>query len=391
MKPFEGITIVELSTMVTASLAAMMLADQGARVIKVEPIEMGDPMRYIGTAKGGISSLFANCNRGKESIRVNLKSPQGQAIVQSLAAQSDILIHNFRPGVMDKLNLSSAELRESNDRLIYIAISGFGKQGPLQSSPAYDSMVQAHCGMTASQGSDSPEFIRNLMCDKLTAYTACQAASAALYTRERAGLGQHIDISMLDSGLSFIFPDGFQNDTLLDDDVLVQPLITDVLHRLTYTRDGAITLSAATDAHREGVVKAVGMEHLQQDPRFNTLSALVQHADEYRALLSNAFLELTTEEALDRLQENDVPCARCHSREQVLGQEQIIANQSIEEVDHPLMGRMRVVKSPIRYDGEQSKPSAPCPAHGEHTQAVLKSIGYQENELEALLKNGAVA
>ena len=391
MKPFAGITVIELSTMVTASLASMMLADQGARVIKIEPIEMGDPLRYVGTASSGISSIFANCNRGKESIRVNLKSAQGQDLIKALARDADVLLHNYRPGVMDNLNLGSDQLRAINSKLIYVAISGFGLEGPLSSAPAYDSMVQAHCGMTAAQGKDSPQFIRNLMCDKLTAYTACQAASAALFARERSGAGQHIDISMLESGLAFIFPDGFMNDTLLADSIPLHPLLTDALHSLTHTSDGAITFAAATDEHRQGVVKAVSMEHLQEDPRFNTLAALVQNVKEYRTLLAEAFLKLSTEEALERLRANDVPCASCLSREQVIGQEQVLANNSIEEIEHPIMGPMRIVNPPVRFGGEQLEAASPCPAHGEHSHQVLASMGYDDAKVADMLDAGVIA
>ena len=205
MKPLEGVTVLEFSTMITASLAAMMMAEQGARVIKVEPIDMGDPMRYIGTSKGGISSLFANCNRGKESIRVDIKTEAGQTMLSDLINDVDVVIHNFRPGVMDKLNLGSEKLRGLNPKLIYMAISGFGHQGPLSAAPAYDPVIQAHTGMTAAQGTDAPEFIRSLMCDKLTGYTACQAITSALYMREKTQVGQHIDLSMLDAGLFFMF------------------------------------------------------------------------------------------------------------------------------------------------------------------------------------------
>ena len=149
MKPFENITVLEFSTMITASFAAMMMADQGARVIKVEPMDMGDPMRYIGASKGGISALFANCNRGKQSIKVDLKHAAGQQLIQDLIPQVDVVIHNFRPGVMDSLGLGSARLREINPRLVYLAVSGFGTTGPLAKAPAYDPIIQAQVGMTA--------------------------------------------------------------------------------------------------------------------------------------------------------------------------------------------------------------------------------------------------
>ena len=194
VKPLQDVTIIELSTMVTAAFAAMMAAEQGARVIKVEAIDGGDPMRYVGSSKGGSSGLFANSNRGKESVCVDLKQAEGQQLVRSLVAQADVVVTNFRPGVMEKLGLGSDVLRAANPRLIFLAVSGFGTNGPLAHAPAYDPVVQAHCGLAAVQGGDRAEFVRNLMCDKITAYTGCQALTAALFLRERTGAGQHIDL-----------------------------------------------------------------------------------------------------------------------------------------------------------------------------------------------------
>jgi crotonobetainyl-CoA:carnitine CoA-transferase CaiB-like acyl-CoA transferase len=390
MKPLEGITILEFSTMITASFAAMMMGEQGARVIKVEPIEMGDPMRYIGTAKGGISAIFANCNRGKESIRVNLKDNAGQALIKEMVKSMDVVIHNFRPGVMDKLNLGSETLREINPGLINMAISGFGTQGPLSEAPAYDPVIQAQTGMTASQGRGSHLFIRNLMCDKITAYTACQAVTSALYFREKTGEGQHIDLSMLDAGLFFLFPDAYMNNTLVDDDVQVQPLLSDLLYELTLTSDGGLTMSAATEKQRAGVLRALGKEDLSQDPRFSSMDSLIANIDDYRSILGEAFLALTTEQALQKLQENDVPCAKCLDLEEVINQEQLIANNSIELQDHPLMGSMRVMKSPPRFGSEILEPGSPSPAHGQHTDDVLASFNLDAAQIQSLKADGVV-
>ena len=390
MKPLDGITILELSTMITASFASMMMGEQGARVIKVEPIDAGDPMRYLGSAKGGISALFANCNRGKQSLRVDLKAESGQDIVRQIAASCDVVIHNFRPGVMDRLNLGSERLRALNPRLRYTAISGFGNKGPLGDAPAYDPVIQAHAGLAASQGTESPEFIRNLMCDKITAYTATQAVIAALYQREKTGEGQHIDLSMLDAGLFFIFPDGFMNYTLLDDDVEPLPALADFLYDLTYTKDGAMTISAASDRQRMGVLKALNMEHLMEDPRFNTLETMLANIDLYRELLADSFLALTTEEALEKLQENNVPCARCLDKNEVLAQEQLKVNGSIEVREHPLMGEMRVVKLPARFGGKVLDAGSHSPAHGEHTDEILASLNFSDEKIEDLKTQGVV-
>lgn len=391
MKPFEGITIIECSTMITASFAAMMMGEQGARVIKIEPVEAGDPMRGIGTKKGGMAGLFANCNRGKESVRIDLKSEDGQALMREIVQEADIVIHNFRPGVMDKLNLGSEALRALNPRLIYMAISGFGKDGPLGNSPAYDPVIQAHAGFTASQGGDEPVFVKNLMCDKITAYTACQAVTAALYVRERTGEGQHIDLSMLDSGVFFLFPDEFMNHTLLDDDADFQPVLSDLLYDLTRTKDGGLTISASTNRQRAGVLIALGKTDLMADPRFDTLENLLLNLGEYRDILSDAFMALTTDEALKLLQENDVPCAKCHTLDEVVAQPQLEANKSFDVQIHPLAGKIRVIKTPARFGGEVLGVGSPAPAHGEHTESVLKFFGVSDDRLQSLKDAGTVA
>ena len=392
MKPLEGITVMEFSTMITASFAAMMMAEQGARVIKVEPLGAGDPMRYIGANKGGIASLFANCNRGKRSIRVNIKEESGQALIRDMVSEVDVFIHNFRPGVMDKLNLGAETLRAINPRLIYTAISGFGREGPLGSAPAYDPIIQAHAGLTATQGlGDAPAFFRTLICDKITAYTACQAVTSALYFRERSGEGQVIDLSMLDAGLFFIFPDGFQNHTLLDEDVLQEPLLIDLLYELTPTKDGAVTISAGNQEMQMRSLIAVGMEHLLADDRFNSFEKLVANLAEFKSLVSEAYLNYTTDEVIALLKEADVPCARCLSKDEVLEQEQLAANDTVEVIDHPLMGKMRVVKSPARFGGERLSPSRPSPDHGEHTREVLEEFSVPNAKIDQLSADGIVS
>ena len=392
MKPLEGITVMEFSTMITASFAAMMMAEQGARVIKVEPLGAGDPMRYIGANKGGIASLFANCNRGKRSIRVNIKEESGQALIRDMVSEVDVFIHNFRPGVMDKLNLGAETLRAINPRLIYTAISGFGREGPLGSAPAYDPIIQAHAGLTATQGlGDAPAFFRTLICDKITAYTACQAVTSALYFRERSGEGQVIDLSMLDAGLFFIFPDGFQNHTLLDEDVLQEPLLIDLLYELTPTKDGAVTISAGNQEMQMRSLIAVGMEHLLADDRFNSFEKLVANLAEFKSLVSEAYLNYTTDEVIALLKEADVPCARCLSKDEVLEQEQLVANDTVEVIDHPLMGKMRVVKSPARFGGERLSPSRPSPDHGEHSREVLEEFSVPSAKIDQLSAEGIVS
>ena len=300
MKPLDGIQVLELSTMITASFAAMMLAEQGASVIKVEPIDLGDPMRYIGSSKGGISALFANCNRGKRSVRVDLKTDTGREIVEELAAGTDVVLTNFRPGVMDGLGLGSDHLRAVNPRLIYAGVTGFGLDGPMRDAPAYDPIIQAQTGFTAvqGQGRDEPDFMRALMCDKLTAYTACQAVTTALFVRERTGEGQHIDLAMTDAALYFLFPDGFMHHTLLDDDADHQPPLNEILYELQKTTDGAVTISAATPGQQVGLLTAIDRLHLFADPRFDGIEKIMENVEAFRAEISAGIAQFATEDLL---------------------------------------------------------------------------------------------
>ena len=391
MKPLEGITILEFSTMITAALASMMLAEQGARVIKVEPIDTGDPMRYIGARKGDISSLFAGCNRGKESIKVDLKSEAGQAVIHEMMPNIDVVIHNFRPGTMDTLNLDFETLQAMNPQLVYKAISGFGTEGPLRRAPAYDPIIQAQCGMAATQGSDeSPTFIRSLLCDKITGYTACQAVTSALFARERTGNGQMIDLSMLDSGLFFMFPDGFQNHALLEEDTTPGGLLIDMLYDLTLTKDGGITVAAANQEMQGRMLSAIGLLHLLQDERFDSMAKLVENLHIFRELVAEKCMGYTSDELLALLRAVEVPCAKCLTRDEVLAQEQLSANDSVSIVDHPHLGKIRIVRAPPRFGGERLEPSRPTPAHGEHTDDVLASFGVTVDRIEALRSEGVL-
>jgi len=377
--------------MVTASFSAMMLADQGASVIKVEPLELGDPMRYLGSTKGGIAALFANSNRGKQSLRLDIKSPEGKQVIEDLAAETDIVLTNYRPGVMDKLGLGSEHLRTINPRLIYGGVSGFGTKGPMSSAPAYDPIIQAQSGFAAAQGQgqDEPAFMRSLMCDKITAYTICQAVTAALFTRERTGEGQHIDLSMMDAGLYFLFPDGFMHHTLLDDDVDHKTPLSELLYDLQKTKDGGIVVSAGNAAQQVGMLTAIDRLELFADPRFNSIENILANVEAFRAEIDHGVAQFETEELLQLLNDNDVPAARPLDYEEVMAHPQYEANNSVDVTTHAHMGSMRRVKPPAQFGGERLEPGFDAPLHGQDTVAVLESLGRSPDEIAAMIESGA--
>ena len=392
MKPLESITILEFSTMITASLASMMMAEQGARVIKVEPMTMGDPMRYIGARKADISALFANCNRGKESLRIDLKSEEGVRVIKEMIPSVDVVIHNFRPGVMDKLGLGSETLRGINSKLIYTAISGFGTEGPMSSAPAYDPIIQAHAGVAATQGKgDEPAFMRTLLCDKITGYTACQAVTSALFLRERTGVGQHIDLSMIDSGLFFIFLDGFQNHTLLSDDHERGGMLIDILYDPWVCSDGGVIISAGSYEMQKRFLTSIDMQHLLEDERFANFENQMRNIQVLKGLVSERCAKLSCDDMVGRLREVDVPCAKVMTRDEVLAQEQLSANGTVDIYDHPIAGSSRRILAPPLFGGERLEPGSGAPTHGQHTWGGLESFGMSEADIQKLSSAGIVA
>ena len=316
-KPLAGIKIIEISTIVTASLATMMMADQGAEVIKIEQSGIGDPMRYLGTQKGGISALFANCNRGKKSIDLDLKAEKDLEIAKKLIADADILINNFRPGIMEKIGLSEKVCKKLNVNLIYASINGFGDEGPFSSSPAYDHVVQAMAGATDIQSNQNePEYIKTLLCDKITAYTVCQSLSSALYKREKTGIADRLNLCMLDSAVFFLWPDGMMNHTLLDEDVQTLAPLTKS-YNLYKCKDGYISIAALNDLQWFGIFKALDKPEYIEDERFNSTPARSENLVEVMSLLSK-FESMTTDEALSKLRNEDVPCSATTTLEELM-------------------------------------------------------------------------
>ncbi|MEO0981683.1 MAG: CoA transferase [Pseudomonadota bacterium] len=388
--PYAGIRIVEFSTMVTCSLATMMFAQQGAEVVKVEPTGIGDPMRLLGSQKGGISTIFHNCNRGKRSLAVDLKTEAGQAAARALALQADILIHNYRPGVMERLGLGSDALRAANPRLIYIAVTGFGTEGPMAGAPAYDHVVQAFAGFTAVQGGrDDRVFFRSLVCDKTTAYTAAQAAGAALYQRERTGEGQHIDISMLDAGLAFLWPDGMMDETALDEDALSMPPLSEYFRTLK-VRDGHIAFAAMSDEHWAVVFDVLDRPDLKSDTRFSDVITRSIHAGELFEAVSARPIDKTKDEIISALAAHDVPCAPCLGLDELPAHPQVQAIGALETQHHPAMGRLRSPAAPAKFGGDRLASAGPSPALGAHTDELLAELGYDAGAIEALRRDGVI-
>ena len=268
--PLEGIRVIDVSAILAGPLATMMLADQGADVIKIEPPGIGDLLRMSAFRRGGMGSFFANGNRGKRSIVLDLTKPAGRDVVLDLVREADVFVQNFRPGAVERLGIGEADLRAVRPDLVYVSISGYGETGPYSKRRVYDPILQALTGHVAIQKNPDvpiPDLIRHVVVDKASAYTAAQAITAALFARERGAGGQHVRIAMIDVALAFLWPDGMMKQTMLGDDVSPGPTLYE-LYRLTETADGHLVYFAASDKEFGGLFRALGRADLVADPRF---------------------------------------------------------------------------------------------------------------------------
>ncbi len=313
--PLEGVRVVDVSAVVSGPLATMMLADQGAEVVKVEP-PTGDVMRLPLNSRGGMSAFFANCNRGKRSIAIDLKQQRGRELVLELAKRADVFVQNWRPGAAARLGLGETELRALKPDLIYASVSGYGDSGPYHDRPVYDPIIQGLTGHVAIQENpDVPikDLVRNIVADKSSAYTLAQAITAALFARERGAGGQSVYVPMIDASLAFFWPDGMMKHTLLGDGVAFQGALYEI-YRIWQTADGHLIYFNASPKETHGLYRALGHPEWIEDERFNGVNSVMPENREILGRLILAELEKRkTEDLVQSMVAEDVPVGPVHS------------------------------------------------------------------------------
>ncbi len=393
MEPMKGVRVVDVTTNASGPMAAGMLADQGADVIRLETIGGGDPSRHVGGSRGGVSAYTAYMNRNKRSVAVDLKNPAVRPAIYKLIESADVFVQNSRPGALERAGYGFEALRKVNPRLIYASISGFGARGPAAGQRVYDPVIQCVAGFATAQGVDGrPELVKTIVSDKVAARTAAHAIAAALYARERGLVSGHqVELSMLDASLAFLWPEVYWNHSFVGDaPVDARPPLAD-FYRLLETRDGWITMIVVGDGEFAGVCRALGLSHLHEDARFKTLAGRFGN---YPALLE-AFMPAVAARASDELiaalEREDVPCAKANSLDAVFDDPRVAAGASIIEYTHPAAGPMRQARPPAVFGGEPLGVRLPSPLLGEHTDEVLHSLGCSDDELAALRHGGAIA
>ncbi|MDG2428021.1 MAG: CoA transferase [Acidimicrobiales bacterium] len=377
--PMEGIRILDLSVALTGPLAAGMLVDQGAECIKVEQAPVGDIVRWLGSSVGGISAMFQIANRGKRSVVLDLKQDEGVAILQDLIAETDVLVQNFRPGVAERIGVTYEDVATTNPDIIYADLTGFGPIGPYSHRRVYDTVIQAQSGLAASQtglNDNQPKFLKQLICDKVTAYTACQAITAALFARERGCGGQHIELSMLDACIAFLFVDGADHEIMLDGDHSGPQAIAANNTPLAFD-GGFAAVVVPTDDEFHGLAQALNVDSSDSD--LATVRDRTANPDKSKAVhreVRNKAVHMDIAEAEARLDSNQVPFGIIRSVEEIASDPQVVANNLFAKFQHPVAGWIRHHRVPTHFHGSPTSFREPAaPILGQHSDEVITEIG----------------
>lgn len=387
MGPLQGIKVLDLTSMVSGPVAAMMLGDQGADVIKVEPTH-GEQLRYLGEKHNDITPTFYSCNRNKKSLAIDLKCDAGKAVLWKLIDDADVLLQNFRPGAIERMGFSEETVRQRNEGIIFVSISGFGEKGPYAHKRVYDPIIQGLSGaadIQANRETGRPGMFRIIIADKISALTAAQAISSALFHRERKGEGQHIKLSMLDATVAFFWPEGMSGLTFAEKEADHKKSFSSI--DLIYeSSDGYITMSTVSDKEWAGFCNAVGRPELVSDERFATALARRQNMAARREIAGAEIAKRSTQELLQILDAQDVPCAPILSRQELLGHPQILGGGTVSRQQVEGFGEVRQAIPAARFQLTESTLRMPAPKLGQHSLEILAALGYDEDDSNELIE-----
>jgi crotonobetainyl-CoA:carnitine CoA-transferase CaiB-like acyl-CoA transferase len=392
--PLSGLTVLEVGVFMAAPFATMQLADLGARVIKIENPAAPDPTRASGPFVAGSrgdrhSSPFARLNRNKESVALDLKSDAGRDAFLRLVDRADALVENLRPGALRRLGLGPDELRARNPRLVYASASGFGQDGPLAAMPGLDIMAQARSGLMSITGTPDgdPVKVGVPICDLVAGVYTALAVTAALRARDRDGNGQHVDVSLLEAGVSLAV---WEAGTYFATGEVGRPLgsahQTQAPYQAVRCADGWVTVGAITPKTWDGLCTGLDLGHLRDDPRYVDSATRLAHRDELIGQIEKATGRRTRSEVVAALEVAGVPCAPINDYGQVFTDEHLTTRGFFWDAEHPDLGAVRQLGSPMRLSETAVRREGAGPVLGADTRAVLSELGYTAAETDALME-----
>jgi crotonobetainyl-CoA:carnitine CoA-transferase CaiB-like acyl-CoA transferase len=384
--PLHGYRVVDLTSMISGPLATMILADQGADVIKVENPDGGDHTRAANNRRNGFSASFLNNNRNKRSVALDLRDPAAKEALKRLVATADVFIQNFRPGVADRMGLGEDVLRAVKPDLIYVSISGFGETGPYAGKPVYDPLVQGMSGLATIQaGSDQerPRLVRTIVPDKLTAVMASQAITAALLARERTGEGQHVRLSMLDAVIAFLWASDMGSQTFVGDE-LPQQDAASFIDLIYETATDYISAAVQTNKEWVALTRALDKPEWLDDPRFKTPALRQKNINDRLTMTQEVLRTRPAAEWLEVLTREGVPCAPVLTRSAMIRDPQVQANGIVVETEHEEAGLLRQTRPAARFSATPATIRHGGPGLGQHTETILAELGYSTAEIAAL-------
>ena len=381
--PFKGVRVLELTSTVSGPFAGMMLADQGAEVIKIEPPGIGDLARFMGTIKDGMGAMFSTLNRNKKCICLDFKNEEDLSVLMQLVSTADVLIENYRPGIVKKLGIDYETLKKIKPDLIYCSISGYGQSGPYKEKKVYDPLIQGTVGIPHAQNSEFPELIRTIIYDKVTGLTSAQAISAALYQKANGEGGQYLPVSMMESALYYNWPDLMMNHTFEEGGINLGELAD--LFEVYETKDGGVVLIIiANDEVFTKFCEVFGLS-LYQDEKYNNLVSRIVNKEELTKEINKITRSLSSKELEDKMDNEGISASICNDLNEVHLDPQVIEQGSIVEIDHPELGKMRMPKPPANLKGQKEFPRTLAPILGFDNRQILEELKIDNDIIFFLL------
>ena len=375
--PFKGVRVLELTSTVSGPFAGMMLADQGAEVIKIEPPGIGDLARFMGTIKEGMGAMFSTLNRNKKCICLDFKNEEDLSVLLELVSTADVLIENYRPGIVKKLGIDYETLKKIKPDLIYCSISGYGQSGPYKEKKVYDPLIQGTVGIPHAQNGEFPELIRTIIYDKVTGLTSAQAISAALYQKANGEGGQYLPISMMESALYYNWPDLMMNHTFEEGGINLGELAD--LFEVYETKDGGVVLIIIANDEVFTKFCEVFSLSLHLDEKYNNLVSRIINKEELTEEINKITRNLSSKELEDKMDNEEISASLCNDLNRVHLDPQVIEQGSIVEIDHPELGKMRMPKPPANLKGQKEFPRTLAPILGFDNRQILEELKVEND------------